>query len=138
MNRIRKNLSSRLAVQDSIQPSHGMTRPTRAVVLVIAVVLTIFWQRTFEIARPNLDATYRISTAAGLFVIHRFRVGRSRVAEERARALGDDFGVSRHVPEDHRPVRLVLGPDLEDGENRRAVPPDADVDRPAFGVDLFE
>ncbi|MBI4789476.1 MAG: hypothetical protein HY782_20795 [Chloroflexi bacterium] len=43
------------------------TRPRSAILLVIAVVLTFFWQRTFEYAGSRLDLTYRTTVTAGLF-----------------------------------------------------------------------
>lgn len=42
------------------------------ILLVLAVCLTIFWQRTFEYAAPALDLTYRITVASGLSGQDRF------------------------------------------------------------------
>jgi hypothetical protein len=59
---------------------------------------------------------------------NRFPVGLGRVMEKRADALGDDLGVLRDILQDDGLVGMVRRPDLEDLEDRRAMPADPDGD----------
>ena len=56
-----------LSSEQSRPTSADDRRPVSVILLVIAVVLTILWQSTFEVAGRKLDITYRITTVAGLF-----------------------------------------------------------------------
>ena len=66
------------------------------------------------------------------------RVRRLGILEVGPDAVLDDLGVFRDAAH-HDPLRgVVPRPDLEDAEDRRTVPADADGDGPALLVDLFE
>lgn len=50
----------------------SQSKQSSVILLVLAVCLTIFWQRTFEYAAATLDLTYRITVASGLSGQDRF------------------------------------------------------------------
>ncbi len=48
------------------------SKPRPVIGLVLAIILTTLWQRTFEYAGPQLDLTYRITVTSGLSGQDRF------------------------------------------------------------------
>jgi hypothetical protein len=61
-----------LAPSRPSSPPAAKSKPCNVVWLVIAIVLTIFWQRTFEYAGSKLDLTDRITTVSELSGQDRF------------------------------------------------------------------
>ncbi len=53
--------------QGRVCASAQQTGSTSVFALIVAVVLTIMWQETFQYAGRKLDVTYRVSVTAGIF-----------------------------------------------------------------------